>query len=197
MSGNYGEPDWITPGASTDVATTKEEFSPTDTVGIGVAQNGTKDRSTLTQRLLSIVNVLLAISMCTLGVLGLMNKKIRSMDHFSEIFICVYMVLFSAILFFYEFMWWMTIPKINLYLRKNFGFMFGMKGKGLFLIFVAFLAMGIENGQEEWLRYITGIAYLVVGIFHNFLVCFKPELVDNYKSPSAGLQNSEGDSNPV
>ena len=133
--------------------------------------------------------------MCSLGVLGFMKLN-KVMDNLSEAFICIYMILFAVLLFLYELMWWMTIPSVNKIIRMNFGFMYGVRGKGFFLIFVAFLSIGLDTGAEEWLRYFTGISFLSGGALHLFLVCYKPELVMNYKAPTKGLaQDDEHDFN--
>jgi len=100
--------------------------------------------------------------------------------------------MFSLLLFTYELMWWISVPTINRIVRKNFGFMYGFKGKGLYLIFVAFLCVGLDNGGEEWLRYFTGVAFLSGGILHLFLVCFRPEIVETYQAPTAGLVKEDG-----
>lgn len=130
--------------------------------------------------------------MCSLGVLGFMNLDKR-LDRLSESFICVYMILFAVLLFLYELMWWMTIPSVNKIIRMNFGFMYGVRGKGLFLIFVAFLSIGLDTGAEEWLKYFTGISFLAGGFLHLFIVCYKPELVMNYKAPTGGLAKDDGE----
>jgi len=190
MSGNYGEPDWITPGASTNAAATQEEFGA-PSASTMTPEGVPKDRSNLVQKLLSICNCGLAVSMCSLGVLGFMKLNLKTLNDYSEAFICVYMILFATLLFLYELMWWATINSINKVIRMNFGFMYGMKGKGCFLIFIAFLAIGLDTGAEQWLRYFTGIAFLAGGFLHVFLVCYKPDLVENYKAPTGGLEQSD------
>jgi len=126
--------------------------------------------------------------MCALGVLTLINFVEPSSNDISEAFLAVYMVLFAVLLFSYELMWWMTIPWINKLLRKNFGFLYGLNGKGFYLIFVAFLCLGLgdDNAVKE-LTWATGISYLVFGVLHIFIVCARPGIAVKYHAPTAGL----------
>jgi hypothetical protein len=125
--------------------------------------------------------------MMTLGILTLIEFQ-KGMD-ISAAFVAAYMILFASLLALYEFMWWSTIDAINKSMRKNFGFLYGIKGKAAYLIFVAFLTIGLE-GSIKWLRYTVGIAFLADGALHFFLLCSKPDLVSTYKSPTGGLTES-------
>ena len=127
--------------------------------------------------------------MMALGVLGLLG--FRSGTDLSEAFVAVYMLLFATLLALYEIMWWSTIDVINKNLRKNFGFLYGVKGKAFYLIFVAFLVIGLKNKVIKWLQWAVGISYLVSGVLHLFLWFTKPELVSSYKAPSGGLASNE------
>ena len=134
--------------------------------------------------------------MAALGVLTLLAFDGGSLtDIASTPFLASYMILFSALLFFYELMWWMPVPYINKSLRKNFGFMYGLKGKGLYMIFVAFLCLGLMDDSNNTVRILgwaTGIAYLGTGVFHFFLVLSNPDFMDAYRPPTAGLERESG-----
>jgi len=67
--------------------------------------------------------------MATLGVLTLLEFDGGSSltDIAATPFLASYMILFAVLLFFYELMWWMPVPKINIMLRKNFGFMYVLR----------------------------------------------------------------------
>ena len=135
------------------------------------------------QRVLSIFSIGLAAMMCTLGVFGIMEAS-----ELAEIFVSIYMLLFSVLLCFYELMWWKAIPAVNKSLRTNFGFLYGVKGKALYLIFVAFLVIGLRNDVSvQYLRYLTGGCYLGTGILMLFLAFTKPELLASYQAPTAGF----------
>lgn len=121
--------------------------------------------------------------MCCLGVFGIMEA-----GELAEIFVSIYMLCFATLLFAYELMWWKAIPAVNQNLRKNFGFLYGVKGKALYLIFVAFLVIGLRNDVSvQFLRYLTGGCYLGTGVLMLFCHFGKPELLSNYEAPTAGL----------
>lgn len=136
--------------------------------------------------------------MAALGVLTLINfTGGKSTEDFSEAFLAVYMVLFAVLLFMYELMWWMSMPAVNKVLRKNFGFMYGLRGKGLYLVFVAFLCIGLgSDNSVQALTWATGISYLVVGVLHMFIVCSKPEISAKYQAPTAGLNKDDVGTTP-
>jgi hypothetical protein len=131
--------------------------------------------------------------MAALGVLTLLEfagSNVNISDVTSKPFLATYMILFATLLFTYELMWWAPMPAINRTLRKNFGFMYGLKGKGLYMIFVAFLCIGLKNEGNDVIKILnwaTGIAFLATGALHFFLICSNPDFLDKYKPPTAGL----------
>ena len=121
--------------------------------------------------------------MCCLGVYGLIQNS-----GISEIFVSIYMILFSVLLFCYELMWWMSVDAINKNLRMNFGFMYGIKGKALYLIFIAFLSGGLkEEVSFVWLPWLTFGGFLGTGVLLLFLHFARPQLLESYKAPTAGF----------
>lgn len=137
---------------------------------------------------LSIVDIGLSAMMAALGVLTILNLTISARD-LSELFLSGYMIIFAVLLFAYEIMWWSAVPMINKSLRKNFGFLYGLKGKGLYLIFVAFLCLGLASDPAVVeLTWATGIAFLTVGVLHLMVAFCQPDISDKYQAPSAGLE---------
>jgi COPI associated protein len=141
---------------------------------------------------LSMLNIGLAAMMGTLGVLSLIAYSPNGVDDISLAFLSCYMIIFAALLFLYEFIWWQPVPSLNITFRKNFGFLYGLKGKGFYLIFIAFLTLGIRKnggnrsgvkGLDLW----TGAAWLLAGALHLFVACYMPETAAVYKPPTAGL----------
>lgn len=109
--------------------------------------------------------------MGTLGAVTVVNNKPDSIDDVTECFLGIYMVIFAAILFLYELCWWQPFPAINRTFRKNFGFMYGLRSKGFYLIFIAFLTIGLyDEGASsiKGLDWASGIGWLATGFF---LVC--------------------------
>jgi hypothetical protein len=122
--------------------------------------------------------------MCCLGVFGILDRG----GEVAMVFVSVYMILFSVLLFLYELMWWKSIPVVNKNLRTNFGFLYGIKGKATYLIFVAFLVIGLQSDASiQYLRIITGVSYLGTGVLMLFLHFSKPELLGGYQAPTAGF----------
>ena len=102
----------------------------------------------------------------------------------SEPFLAVYMILFAVLLFLYELMYWSPLEALNANIRKNFGFLYGLRGKGLYLIFVGCLCFGLGmDATVTVLNYATGICWFLGGIGHIFLYCTNPELAAEYSPP--------------
>jgi len=204
MSGGYGEPQWTsasTPGAFNIPNIAPNEFTlatenPTASHS-GLSQSQARaEKSSMTQTALSVLNILLCALMIFLGVSGIMLIDFGAgFSNFSELCVVIYMFVFAALLLTYEIMWWKSVKSVNKALRKNFGFLYGLRGKAGFLIFVAFLCLGLESIPNlTALMYSTGILWLSVGVLHIFVYFWKPHLVSNYKAPTAGW---EDENNPV
>ena len=176
------EPAWATaaPNAAQQPTQTQIQGGNQQQYGTGEQTNtaGNLDagRQLLVQRLLSFLNIGLAVLMGASGVLGLMSHLAPA-----DMFVSVYMVLFALLFFVYEIMWWKSIDSITLLLRKNFGFLFGMKGKSIFIMFIAFLNFGLNASAEpaKSLGVATGVCFLLNGILHLGLFMKYPELVNN------------------
>ena len=117
----------------------------------------------MTQTGLSILNLICCGLMIYLGVRGILSINFGAgFSNFSELCAIIYMFVFSGLLLAYEAMWWKSVKSINKVLRKNFGFMYGLRGKAAFLIFVACLSLGVSNLPNlKALMYSIGILWLV------------------------------------
>lgn len=138
---------------------------------------------------LSIFNIGLAAMMGALGVLTLIQFIGGDFD-FSNWFLSAYMVLFATLLFLYELMSLVPMASVNVVLRKNFGFLYGLRGKGFYMIFIAFLTIGLINDDTRTiagLDWATGIGWLFSGLLHLFVSCSIPGSNDLYKPPTVGL----------
>ena len=148
---------------------------------------------------LSVLDMGLAAMMAALGVLTIIqvHKSGFNAGDLSEPFLATYMILFSLLLFMYELMWWTPLPGVNKAMRKNFGFLYGLRGKGLYLIFVACLCLGLgKDASVKTLNWATGITFLAVGCLHWFVICFHPDLAGQYVAPTAGLITNESTDDP-
>ena len=138
--------------------------------------------------MLSLMNMGLAALMSALGVLTIIQVHRTGIGDLSEPFLAFYMILFAVLLFIYELMWWSPVPKLNKDMRKNFGFMYGLRGKGLYLIFVAFLCFGLgKEAKVAALNYCTGASFLAGGLLHMFVIFFRPQIAMEYQAPTAGI----------
>jgi len=196
----YGEPDWISPqqGSSTSAIVADANINPNVSVGASSSASsgnqGTNSKGGIVLCLLSLVNMGLAAMMTALGVLTIIQVHRTGLGDLSEPFLAAYMILFAVLLFVYELMWWSPLPKLNKDMRKNFGFMYGLRGKGLYLVFVAFLCFGLgKEAKVAILNYATGASFLAGGLLHLFVIFFRPETAKEYQAPTAGLvSNNDG-----
>jgi hypothetical protein len=144
------------------------------------------------------MNMGLSAMMTALGVLTLVEVHRSGIKALSEPFLASYMIMFAILLFMYELMWWSPFPSMNKSMRKNFGFLYGLRGKGLYLIFVAFLCLGLgKDASVKELNYATGAAFLAGGLLHYFVICFHPALAMTYQAPTAGILSNESNENVV
>lgn len=114
----------------------------------------------------------LSAAMGTLGAITVIDNKPTDLDDLTTCFLGAYMVIFAAILFLYELCWWQPFPAINRTFRKNFGFMYGLRSKGFYLVFIAFLTIGLydeSNLSIKGLDWATGIGWLATGFFLVFV----------------------------
>lgn len=148
--------------------------------------------------LLSFVNIGLACLMGALGILSLI--KFRPGMSLTIAFLSTYMVVFAALLFLYEVIYWQPFGGLNKTFRKNFGFLYGLRGKGFYLVFIAFLCLGLKDESNvsgvRGLDWATGISWLAAGCLHVFIGCTWPEANQSYKPPT-GYSGNEPDPSVV
>ena len=155
-----------------------------------IRRNNSVDRSKTWHRLISIGLICLCAAMFALGVFAIMDNF--TVNDFTEWFIAAYMILFSVLLFLYELLWWCTIGPLNRLIRKNFGFIYKVRGKALYLIFVSCLCIGIDEkllGSMDWLRWVSGIGWGVAGLALLILSFTNAPLFENYYVPTKGFKD--------
>jgi len=200
--GSYGEPDWANPDNTTVTAPTQDA----GVTGASVKQNtpsirgsSGRGRDSCILASLSLADMGISVMMAALGVLVCIHYA-GNLTSTSEVFLAAYMILFATLLFLYELMWWKAIPFVNKTIRKNFGFLYGLKGKGFYLIFVAFLCLGLGDdvNVNKALPWATGLSFLGMGILHFFVVFMFPDTAIKYQAPTAGLDRfGEETNSPV
>jgi len=199
----YGAPDWVNPSNTTPAVVSDANVDTSVATGGQNGQGSIREKNGCLLASLSIMNIGLAAMMTALGVLTILNihngkssacaegeencKMNKSMTGgFSEPFLAFYMILFAVLLFLYELMYWSPLEKLNDNMRKNFGFMYGLRGKGFYLIFVGFLCFGLGREMSvRLLNYFTGISWLIGGCLHVFITFSKPEVAQEYQPPGS------------
>jgi len=74
----------------------------------------------------------LMVFMAAVGALGI--GKSDSVNDTGVIFVGLYMIVFAAIVFIYEISQILPSKSLDTLMKKNFGFLYGYVGKGLFLL---------------------------------------------------------------
>lgn len=201
----YGEPDWVSsPQQSNTTSAIVADANLDSNVAAGLSPSATGGNQGIKSNggcflcLLSIMNIGLAAMMTALGVLTIIQVHLTGLGDLSEPFLAAYMVLFAVLLFIYELMWWSPAKKLNKNMRKNFGFMYGLRGKGLYLIFVAFLCFGLgKEAKVKILNYVTAASFLAGGLLHFFVIFFRPATAMEYQAPTAGITSNDDGMNVV
>lgn len=75
------------------------------------------------------------------GVLGVMG--VNDLSDTSDLFMALYMIIFSALLFVFEVTQITNIQVIDIILKKNFGYLYGPLGKGLYSLMVGIFSYGL------------------------------------------------------
>ena len=84
-------------------------------------------------------------------------ETIDEVGQSNQIFVAVYMMFFSTLLFTFEAVQTRPIEWVEHMLKRNFGFLFNAVWKALFIVFIAFLCLGLDGT----LAFFTGV--LVAG----------------------------------
>ena len=107
------------------------------------------------QMTLAFINIGMCIFMAATGVLGIMGavelrkeeEESSSNDELAitDVFVGTYMILFGLVLFCYEVAYLSKIEFLNLVMKRNFGFLYGVLGKCCYIIFIAILVFGLSQ----------------------------------------------------
>lgn len=86
----------------------------------------------LVRIIMTVINLGLGIMVAATGALGL--KESSSVDDTGIVFVGIYLLIFATILFVYEFVQIYPCQFCDLPLKRNFGFLYGTNGKGLYMV---------------------------------------------------------------
>jgi len=124
---------------------------------------------------LRIVTMLLCVLMFVTACLGL--GSVNGVDKSGKVFVAVYMLFFASLLFCFEAVQIQQIEWVEHMLRRNFGFLYSMMGKAFFIIFIAFLSLGL--GDPANLSLATGLTLACFGAGELALLLKYPEFFED------------------
>ncbi len=103
-----------------------------------VTSSGTSTKSgeprfkSIVKSVLLVMNLGSSIFMAATGALGVGSAN--SINDTGTIFVGIYMILFAAVLFTFEVAQFCAGSSIDNIMKRNFGFLYGYIGKGLFIL---------------------------------------------------------------
>ena len=120
---------------------------------------------------MKVITMVLCVMIFASAVISLESVSLSSSG---QVFVAVYMIFFSTLLFIFEGMQSQPIVWLDHMLRRNFGFLYSAIGKSAFIVFIAFLCLGLDGD----LPLVTGILTAVFA-FGSIALWFKyPKLFE-------------------
>ena len=162
-------PAWLAEEEDEKNHSPKAQLSPrmpqSSASGIGSVERGptrqlseeSKQKARMLYFGMKIVTLLLCVLMFSTACIRL--EALSGVSDSGQIFVATYMIFFSILLAAFEITQMQQIIWLDHMLRRNFGFLFSAMGKAFFIIFVAFLCLGLDGE----LPLATGIAVAVFG----------------------------------
>jgi hypothetical protein len=121
-----------------------------------------------------IMNIGLMVFMAATGALGI--GAANNVNDTGVVFVGIYLIVFAGILTFFEISQLCPGGRLDEFVKRNFGFLYGTIGKGLFLVFVGILCFGLTSPRS--LAIACGILVAAWG-FASILIAMKwPEYFD-------------------
>lgn len=137
---------------------------------------GEPKHKNIVSMIFKIVNMGLCVMEAACGGLGIVHAT--SIKDTALVFIGLYMILFAAIIFLFELIQIRPCGYIDEVWKKNFGFLYGVGGKSLFIIFMAILAFGIDEPKVKAMAISTGVIVLFGGVVQGIIYWKWPEYFD-------------------
>lgn len=125
--------------------------------------------------LFKVITIALCLLMILTALIGL--SEVSGVEESGRIFVATYMVFFSVLLMIFEISQIRPCENIDFMFKRNFGFLYGTKGKALFIIFVAFLSFGLT--EPATLCFATGFMFACLGGVQIAMYLKYPELFDD------------------
>lgn len=131
-------------------------------------------KTTIIYWTLKVVTMLLCLLMALTAIIGI--EYVNDVQTSEKLFVATYMLFFSTLLFVFELVEVRPIEWIDHLLRRNFGFLYGVVGKSLYIIFIAVLSFGL--GDPQSLTFATGSSLCLFGILMLVLYLKYPEMFE-------------------
>mmetsp|Transcript_10465 Transcript_10465/g.7811 ORF Transcript_10465/g.7811 Transcript_10465/m.7811 type:complete len:177 (+) Transcript_10465:27-557(+) len=93
-----------------------------------------------------VMNIGLMIFMAATGALGIGGSD--NVNDTGVVFVGIYLILFAGILCLFEISQLCPGGRLDEFVKRNFGFLYGNVGKGLFLLFVGILCFGLTTPRS-------------------------------------------------
>lgn len=128
---------------------------------------GSQIKSTNSQTIVKVMRVLnLALASATIAV-GVLAWIFGQVDTFQKIIAGVYIIMFGALLLAFE----LRTEKVDVILRKNFGFMYGNRTRTIFLVFIAIWPLSMGN---FWLTILDAVLLFLNAFFNYYVISQHP-----------------------
>ncbi|KAF1772706.1 Golgi apparatus membrane protein TVP15 [Phytophthora cactorum] len=115
-------------------------------------------------KVMRVLNLVLATATITVGVLAWIFGQV---DTFQKVIAGIYIIMFGALLLAFE----LRTEKVDVILRKNFGFMYGNKTRTMFLVFIAIWPLSMGN---FWLTILDAVLLFLNAFFNYFVISQHP-----------------------
>lgn len=79
-----------------------------------------------------ITNIGMMIFLAATGALGIGSAN--GINDTGLIFVGLYLIIFAGLVFFYELAQVLRWERLDMFMKRNFGFLYGVNGKGLFIL---------------------------------------------------------------
>ncbi|KAF4046730.1 COPI associated protein [Phytophthora infestans] len=115
-------------------------------------------------KVMRVLNLVLATATIAVGVLAWIFGQV---DTFQRVIAGIYIIMFGALLLAFE----LRTEKVDVILRKNFGFMYGNKTRTVFLVFIAIWPLSMGN---FWLTILDAVLLFLNAFFNYFVISQHP-----------------------
>lgn len=161
-----GKPSWLSSSNNANAASSTTPMSATST-----APGSTPPYYSLVSWTIAIINIGLMFFMAFTGVAGILSSN--NVDDTGVVFVGSYLLIFAAIEFFYELSQIIKIQALDILMKKNFGFLYGINGRGLYFMFVGILCFGLSTPRGMAIG--CGVAIAFWGLFLIVVALLKPD----------------------